>query len=142
MKKTNTETKTNKAYSKGRVSEAKVVYWALAWVLATAGAAFGPELLWGYGTLMTSVAVATQLALGFGMIWAFKGVLLAMDDLQRLIQLEAISLALGVGIVVGVSYELLEDVKLITFEPEISHLIILMSFTYIFGLFLGNRLYQ
>ena len=142
MKKTNTETKTNKAYSKGRVSEAKVVYWGLAWVLATAGAAFGPELLWGYGTLMTSVAVATQLALGFGMIWAFKGVLLAMDDLQRLIQLEAISLALGVGIVVGISYELLEDVKLITFEPEISHLIMLMSLTYMFGLFLGNRRYR
>ena len=142
MKKTNTETKTNKAYSKGRVSEAKVVYWGLSWVLATAGAAFGPELLWGYGTLMTSVAVATQLALGFGMIWAFKGVLLAMDDLQRLIQLEAISLALGVGIVVGISYELLEDVKLITFEPEISHLIMLMSLTYVFGLFLGNRHYR
>ena len=142
MKKTNTETKTNKAYSKGRVSEAKVAYWGLAWVLATAGAAFGPELLWGYGTLMTSVAVATQLALGFGMIWAFKGVLLAMDELQRLIQLEALSLALGVGVVVGISYELLEDVKLITFEPEISHLIMLMSLTYVFGLFLGNRRYQ
>ena len=142
MKKTNTETKTNKAYSKGRVSEAKVIYWCLAWVLATAGATFGPELLWGYGTLMTSIAVATQLALGFGMIWAFKGVLLAMDDLQRLIQLEAISLALGVGIVVGISYELLEDVKLITFEPEISHLIMLMSLTYVFGLFLGNRHYR
>ena len=50
-----------------------------------------------------------------------------MDELQRLIQLEALSLALGVGIVVGISYELLEDVKLITFEPEISHLIMLMS---------------
>jgi len=142
MKKTNTETKTSKAYSRGRVSEAKLVYWGLSWVLATAGAAFGPELLWGYGTLMTSVAVATQLALGFGMIWAFKGVLLAMDDLQRLIQLEAISLALGVGIVVGISYELLEDVKLITFEPEISHLIILIGLTYLFGLFLGNRHYR
>ena len=142
MNKTNTETKTNKAYSRGRVSEAKVIYWCLAWVLATAGATFGPELLWGYGTLMTSVAVATQLALGFGMIWAFKGVLLAMDDLQRLIQLEAISLALGVGIVVGISYELLEDVKLITFEPEISHLIILIGLTYLFGLFLGNRHYR
>ena len=142
MKKTNTETKTNKAYSKGRVSEAKVAYWGLAWVLATAGAAFGPELLWGYGTLMTSVAVATQLALGFGMIWAFKGVLLAMDELQRLIQLEALSLAFGVGVVVGLSYELLEDVKLITFEPEISHLIMLMSLTYMFGLFLGNRHYR
>jgi hypothetical protein len=142
MNKTNTEIKTNKAYSRDRVSTAKVAYWGLAWVLATAGATFGPELLWGYGTLITSIGIAIQLALGFGMIWTFKGVLLAMDELQRLIQLEAISLALGVGVVVGVSYELLEDVKLITFQPEISHLIILISLTYSFGLFLGNRHYR
>ena len=142
MNKTNAETKTNKAYSRGRVSEAKVIYWCLAWVLATAGATFGPELLWGYGTLITSIGIAIQLAIGFGMIWAFKGFLLAMDELQRLIQLEALSLAFGVGVVVGLSYELLEDVKLITFEPEISHLIMLMSLTYVFGLFLGNRRYQ
>ena len=82
MNKTNTETKTNQAYSKGRVSEAKVIYWGLAWVLATAGATFGPG---GYDTLITSIGIAIQLALGFGMIWDFKGVLLAMDDLQRLI---------------------------------------------------------
>jgi hypothetical protein len=142
MSKTNTEIKTNKAYSRDRVSTAKVAYWGLAWVLATAGATFGPELLWGYGTLITSIGIAIQLALGFGMIWTFKEVLLAMDELQRLIQLEAISLALGVGVVVGVSYELLEDIKLITFQPEISHLIILISLTYMFGLFLGNRRYR
>jgi hypothetical protein len=142
MNKTNTEIKTNKAYSRDRVSTAKVAYWGLAWVLATAGATFGPELLWGYGTLITSIGIAIQLALGFGMIWTFKEVLLAMDELQRLIQLEAISLALGVGVVVGVSYELLEDIKLITFQPEISHLIILISLTYSFGLFLGNRRYR
>ena len=82
MNKTNTETKTNKAYSRGRVSEAKVIYWCLAWLLATAGATFGPELLWGYGTLITSIGIAIQLAIGFGMIWTFKGFLLAMDELQ------------------------------------------------------------
>ena len=142
MNKTNAETKTNNAYSRGRVSEAKVIYWCLAWVLATAGATFGPELLWGYGTLITSIGIAIQLAIGFGMIWTFKGFLLAMDELQRLIQLEAISLALGVGVVVGVSYELLEDIKLITFQPEISHLIILITLTYSCGLFLGNRHYR
>ena len=142
MNKTNAETKTSKAYSRDRASTAKLAYWGLAWVLATAGATFGPELLWGYGTLITSIGIAIQLALGFGMIWTFKGFLLAMDELQRLIQLEALSLALGVAIVVGVSYELLEDVKLITFQPEISHLIILISLTYLFGLFLGNRRYR
>ena len=72
MNKTNTETKTNKAYSRGSVSEAKVIYWGLAWLLATAGATFGPELLWGYGTLITSIGIAIQLALGFGMICDFQ----------------------------------------------------------------------
>jgi len=142
MKKINTETKTSNARSRDRAFTPKLAYWGLAWVLATAGATFGPELLWDYGTLMTSIAVAIQLTLGFGMIWTFKGLLLAMDQLQRLIQLEAISLALGVAVVVGVSYGLLEDVKLITFEPIISHLIILISLTYLFGLFLGNRRYR
>ena len=142
MNKTNAETKTNIAYSRDRAFTTKLAYWGLAWVLATAGATFGPELLWDYGTLMTSIGIAIQLTLGFGMIWNFKGLLLAMDDLQRLIQLQAISLALGVGVVVGVSYQSLEDVKLITFEPEISHLIILISLTYLFGVFLGNRHYR
>jgi hypothetical protein len=32
--------------------------------------------------------------------------------------------------VFGVSYEMLEDIKLITFEPEISHLHLLMCLTY------------
>ena len=76
------------------------------------------------------------------MISAFKGLLLVMDELQRLIQLEAISLTLGVAVVVWVSYGLLEDVQLITFQPEISHLIILISLNYLFGLFLGNRHYR
>ena len=142
MNKTNAETKTSKVFSRERASTAKLAYWGLAWLLATAGATFGPELLWDYGTLITSIGVAIQLVLGFGMIWTFKGLLVAMDELQRLIQLEAISLALGVGVVVGVSYELLEDIKLITFQPEISHLIILITLTYSFGLFLGNRHYR
>ncbi len=52
------------------------------------------------------------------------------------------NMALGVGLVVGVSYELLEDIKLITFEPEISHLILLMCLTYGVGIILGNRRYR
>ena len=52
------------------------------------------------------------------------------------------ALTLGVGLVIGSSYELLEDIKLIPFEPEISHLIILMSLTYCVGIILGNRRYQ
>jgi xanthosine utilization system XapX-like protein len=72
----------------------------------------------------------------------FRQYLLGLDELQRKIELDAMALTLGVGMVVGVSYELLEDIKLITFEPEISHLIILMGLTFGIGIIVGNRRYQ
>ena len=116
--------------------------WTGAWVLATAGAAFGPRFLWDFNTLPTILGVLIHLGIGFGMIYANKRHLLRMDEMQRHIQHGAMALTLGVGLVVGVSYELLEDIKLITFEPEISHLIILMSLTFCIGIIVGNRRYQ
>jgi len=120
----------------------RLFFWAGAWVLATAGAAFGPRFLWDFNTLPTILGVLIHIGIGFGMIRVFKQYLLGLDELQRKIQLDAIALTLGVGLVIGSSYELLEDIKLIPFEPEISHLIILMSLTYWVGVILGNRRYQ
>ena len=120
----------------------RLFFWTGAWVLATAGAAFGPRFLWDFNTLPTVLGVLVHIGIGFGMIRMFKQYLLGLDELQRKIQLDAMALTLGVGMVVGVSYELLEDIKLITFEPEISHLILLMCLTYCIGIILGNRRYQ
>ena len=120
----------------------RLFFWTGAWVLATAGAAFGPRFLWDFNTLPTVLGVLIHIGIGFGMIRMFRQYLLGLDELQRKIQLDAMGLSLGVGIVVGSSYELLEDIKLITFEPEISHLIILMSLTYVVAAVLGHRKYQ
>ena len=120
----------------------RLFFWTGAWVLATAGAAFGPRFLWDFNTLPTILGVLIHIGIGFGMIRVFKHYLLGLDELQRKIQLDAMALSLGVGLVIGSSYELLEDIKLITFEPEISHLIILMCLTYCVGIILGNRRYQ
>ena len=56
------------------------------------------------------------------MIYANKQHLLGMDEMQRYIQHEAMALTLGVGLVLGMSYELLEDIKLISFEYGIKSL--------------------
>jgi hypothetical protein len=120
----------------------RLFFWTGAWVLATAGAAFGPRFLWDFNTLPTILGVLIHIGIGFGMIRIFRQYLLGLDELQRKIQLDAMALTLGVGMVIGVSYELLEDIKLITFEPEISHLIILMSLTFCIGIIVGNRRYQ
>ena len=120
----------------------RLFIWSVVWVLATAGVAFGPKNLWNFNTLPTILGVLIHIGIGFGGIMVFKQYLLELDELQRKIQLDAMALSLGIGLVLGSSYELLEDIKLIPFEPEIPHLIILMSLTYVVGTVLGHRKYQ
>ena len=120
----------------------RLFFWTVAWVLATAGAAFGPKRLWDFNTLPTILGVLVHIGIGFGMIRMCRQHLLGLDELQRKIQLDAMALSLGIGLVLGSSYEMLEDIKLIPFEPEIPHLLILMSLTYVVGTVLGNRKYQ
>ena len=120
----------------------RLFFWSVAWVLATAGVAFGSKNLWNFNTWLTIIAVLIHIGLGLGMIRVFKQYLLGLDELQRKIQLDAMALSLGVGLVLGCSYELLEDIKLIPFEPEIPHLLILMSLTYVVAAVLGHRKYQ
>lgn len=116
--------------------------WSGAWVLSTALAAFGPKLLWDFDTLLTISAVIISLIVGFGMIRATKRYLLGLDEMHQKIFLDASVLTLGVGLVCGNTYELLEDIRLISFEPEISHLVILMSLTFLTAMILGHRKYQ
>ena len=120
----------------------RLFFWSVVWVLATAGVAFGPKNLWNFNTWLTIIAVLIHIGLGLGMIRVFKQYLLGLDELQRKIQLDAMALSLGIGLVLGSSYEMLEDIKLIPFEPEIPHLLILMSLTYVVGTVLGHRKYQ
>ena len=120
----------------------RLFFWSVAWVLATAGASFGPKSLWEFNTLPTILGVLVHIGIGFGMIRMFKQYLLGLDELQKKIQLDAMALSLGIGLVIGSSYELLEDIKLIPFEPEIPHLLIFMSLTYVVGTVLGHRKYQ
>ena len=125
-----------------KMNTIRLGYATLVWVLTTAVAAFGPKLIWNFATWPTIIAVLTNLATSFGMIAANRTHLRGLDELQQKIFLEAGALTLGVGLVCGISYELLEDIKLISFEPEIAHLVMLMSVTFVGGMIAGHRKYQ
>ena len=120
----------------------RLFFWSVVWVLATAGVAFGPKNLWNFNTWLTIIAVLIHIGLGLGMIRVFKQFLLGLDELQRKIHLDAMAISLGIGLVFGCSYEMLEDIKLIPFQPEIPHLMIVMYLTYAIGAILGVRKYQ
>lgn len=116
--------------------------WTTAWVLSMALAVFGPRFLWGESDTLSLLAVVLNLAVGFGMIMANVRHLKGLDELQQRIQLEAMGLTLGIGLVVGLAYSNLSLVGLIPFKAEISHFVIMMGLAYAFAIFAGARRYQ
>lgn len=120
----------------------KLGFWTLAWLAGTALLTFGPKLVWDYSTLPTIAAVIVNLALGFSMIMAIARYLKGLDELGRKVFLDAAAITLGVALVGGSCYEILEDVRLITYQPEISHLIELMAVTFMISTFVANWRYR
>jgi uncharacterized protein YacL len=118
------------------------MYWTGAWVVTMALANFGPRLIWEFNNSLTLIAILINMAVGFGMIGANKRHLKGLDEMQQKIQLEAMALSLGIGLVVGLAYSTLDVTNLITSDAEISHLVILMGLTYLGGVYAGLRKYR
>lgn len=138
----NPNTKSDSWAAKNTKNTLIIFYWTIAWVLTTALVTFGTEFIWQSDKLLTSLAILLNVVIGFGMILAVKRYLKGLDEMQQKIQLDAMALSLGVGLVVGLGYSSMDQTNLIPFSAEISHLIILMSLTYIVGIFAGLRKYR
>ena len=119
----------------------KLMGWTVAWVVTLAIATFGPVFLWESKAL-TAGALLVNVAAGVGMIAANKDHLMALDELQRKIQLEAMALALGVALVAGLAYSTADATNLIPVDAEIGFLVFLVCAAYGLGIFLGHRRYQ
>jgi len=117
-------------------------YWTGTWLVTMSAATFGPLLVWPSNQLLTILAILLNLGAGFGMIVANKLHLQGLDEMHQKIQLEAMALSLGVGLVVGLGYSMMDVSNLITFDAEISHLVILVGLTYGAGVFVGLRKYR
>jgi hypothetical protein len=120
----------------------RLAYWTLAWLVSMAIATFGPQFIWAEGSPLTVVAIAFNLLIGFGMIRANMAHLKSLDELQQRIQLEAMGIALGVGLVVGLAYSNLDINNVISQDAEISFLVILVALTYLVSVFIGTRKYR
>ena len=98
--------------------------------------------MWDYSTLPTLGAVLLNLVVGFTMVMALVRHISGLDELERKIFLDAAGLTLGVTLVGGSCYELLEDVKLIPYQPEISHLFYLMTLSFAVSIMVGKWRYR
>lgn len=116
--------------------------WTGAWVLTMALATFGPKFLWDGNSTLTLVGILINLAIGIGVIIANKKHLNSLDELQRKIQLEAMGATLGVAVIFGLSYSMLDTTNIISYDAEISHLVILIGLTYLAGTIIGTLRYR
>ena len=76
------------------------------------------------------------------MMVANKQHLDGLDELQRKIQLDAMALALGMGLVLGLAYSAMDIANVIEFDAEISFMVMLIGVIYIVGVLIGRRKYQ
>lgn len=119
-----------------------LAFWTFLWVLSTAVMAFGPKLVWDFNLLFSGLAVTVNLLFGAKMLLVNRKYLQGLDEMQRDIQLNSMALTLGVGLVVGLAYDILEDIRMIAFEPSIAHLVILMSLVHLISVLIATRKYQ
>lgn len=117
-------------------------WWTAAWLATLAVATFGPHFIWPSSKAASLVATLVNLAVGVGMILAYKRHLKSLDEMHQQIQLEAMGLSLGVGLIAGLAWSNLAIANVISFDAEIGMLLILMALTYMAGIWAGYRRYR
>jgi hypothetical protein len=91
---------------------------------------------------LTLLAIGVNIALGIGMILANRRFVNDGDELEKKIQLESMGLTLGLAVVVGLAYSLLDTTNLISSDAEISILVIFIGLTYIITTVVNTKKYR
>lgn len=112
------------------------------WLITMAIAAFGPALLWNNQTSITLLAIAFNLLAGLFVIKSNFQHWNSLDEMIQRVHLNAMGIALGLGIVGGLSFSLLETSDIIQTEFDLSFMVILMSLSYLISILVGMKRLQ
>ena len=128
--------------SRTRTNVIRIFRWNGAWGAVTALMALGPKFLWNRALVFTLLAVGLDVAVGVGMILANKNYLEGLDELQRKVQLNSMGITLGVALIAGIPFSVMDAYHVIPFHADIGYLLILMSLTFAVSNLYGTRRYQ
>jgi hypothetical protein len=123
-----------------RRNQRRVVVWSLLWVSSWLAVHFAVSRGWVASELWALVANAVPAVLGLAVIAAYRRFLTEADELRRKIELDALAVAFGVGVVGGLVYWLLGRTGLVP-EPDVLILVTAMIFAQGVGVLLGQRRY-
>jgi cytochrome c biogenesis protein CcdA len=119
-----------------------LAFWTWSWVLTLAIATFGPEFFWEEKSALTIVAIVVNLAIGILMVLANRKLFNHYDELERKIHLESMGLTLGLAVIIGLTYSLLDQKNLIHSDAEIGFLVGFIGITYMISLMVNRKRYS
>ena len=119
-----------------------LAFWTWPWVLTLAIATFGPVFFWEEKSALTIVAIVVNLAIGILMVLANRKLFNHYDELERKIHLESMGLTLGLAVIIGLTYSLLDQKNLIHSDAEIGFLVGFIGITYIISLMVNRKRYS
>lgn len=120
----------------------KLAVWTWTWVATMAIATMGPKLIWDDHVFLTTLAILVNLANGILMIRANRDLFNHFDELEKKLHLEAMALTLGLTVVVGLTFSLLDQTNLIPFDAEIGFLVMFTGITYLITLFINTKRFK
>jgi len=131
--------------SRMRTSTKRLYRWHGRWAAATLLMCFGPGFLWHRALVFTLLAAGLDVAVGVGMILATKKYIMEMDELQRKIFLNALGIAVGIGLIVGVPWTVMDVYHVIHLHAlhyNFGLLVILQGLTFLVSLLYGTWRYR
>ena len=125
-----------------RKNTLNLALWTGGWLITMAISSFGSQYVWENNNFLSGLSILLTFFVGLGMILANIKLLNGLDELQRKIQLEAMGITLGLAVVTGLAYSSLDQTNIISYNAEISHLLILIGITYLAAILIGNSRYK
>ena len=125
-----------------KMTTRRVFIWTLLWLISTALLAFGPKFIWDFEQTWSVLAIVLNLLLGLKMLLANKAHLNVLDEMQRKIHFNAMAVSLGITMITGTVYGLLEPAKILASTPNPSNLLFVMGFSYLIAIMVNNKAYS
>lgn len=119
-----------------------VLLWSLAWSISWVGVTWALKSGWLASGAPGFVAALVSSCLGIGQALAYRCFLNEADEVQRKIEMEALALGFGVGVVGGMAYWLLElSGAVAASKTDLLYVLAVALMTYSAGVLLGKRRY-
>jgi len=124
-----------------RQNQLRIMPWTFGWMLSFLAMTFAIKKEWITSDAAVVAISIVIMGLGVGTMLAYRRFLREADELVRKIELDALAATVGLGMVVGLSYWLLEFAEIVS-EPGLPMIITLMLVSYSIAVILGHRRYS